>query len=142
MAEVTSNLNLVKLDASDYVSVDSFNENYDTLDKLGIDYITAEGDSGNWHYRKWKSGWAELWGKYEGTTSKGASSYNWKGTFPFAFASKPYATASAGVTGRVDAYLQYTEASTTSIDTYVKSNSSSTTLKWWINVHVAGKTTA
>ena len=143
MAETTSNLNLVKLDASDYVSVNSFNENYDTLDKLGIDYITAEGDSGDWHYRKWKSGWAELWGRHQGITSKGAASYNWSGKFPFSLASSPYLTASAGVEGRVDAYVQY--ASTydgNTVDIYVRNNSSRTDLKWWINVYISGKTTA
>ena len=32
------------------------------LDALKVDYITAEGTSGNWRYRKWKSGKIEAWG--------------------------------------------------------------------------------
>ena len=32
------------------------------LDALKVDYITAEGTSGNWKYRKWKSGKIEAWG--------------------------------------------------------------------------------
>jgi hypothetical protein len=28
-----------------------------------IDYILEQGTNGNWNYRKWKSGFLELWGK-------------------------------------------------------------------------------
>lgn len=66
-------------------------------------YITAEGDSGDWHYRKWNNGWAECWatinkssvpmtqqwgGVYEST-----SAYYF--TYPFTFAEKPWWVVSA-----------------------------------------------
>lgn len=31
----------------------------------GIDYITEQGASGNWHYRKWNSGAAECWAAFQ-----------------------------------------------------------------------------
>lgn len=29
--------------------------------KPGVDKVIAQGKSGEWNYRKWQSGWAELW---------------------------------------------------------------------------------
>lgn len=36
----------------------------DILSKLGTDYITAQGTTGVWTWRKWASGTAELWGVF------------------------------------------------------------------------------
>ena len=56
MAIVTSNMTLEHIDPSDYVSPDVINSNFDKVDKLGVDYVVASGKSGEWWYRKWKSG--------------------------------------------------------------------------------------
>lgn len=72
-------------------------------EKDAINYVVAEGDSGNWHYRKWNNGWAECWatinkssvpmtqqwgGVYEST-----STYYF--TYPFTFAERPWWVVSA-----------------------------------------------
>lgn len=36
----------------------------DILSKLGMDYITAQGTTGVWTWRKWASGIAEMWGVF------------------------------------------------------------------------------
>jgi hypothetical protein len=55
----TSNLSIDLLNSSDYVSVDLINNAIEKLDVLGADYVVASGTSGEWWYRKWKSGRAE-----------------------------------------------------------------------------------
>lgn len=37
------------------------------LKNHNVDYITAQGSSGNWRYRKWKSGKIEAWGTWSGS---------------------------------------------------------------------------
>lgn len=39
---------------------------------LNIDYITAEGASSGWYYRKWKSGKVEAWGKHTPSATAGS----------------------------------------------------------------------
>lgn len=98
----TTNLGLAQVDSSDFVSPEPFNTNFELLDKLGLDYIVESGTSGEWWYRKWKSGRAEcgidnkafnavdlhVWG---GSTSGlyATTQYSF-GAYPFAFATKPY----------------------------------------------------
>ena len=55
----TTNLEIEKLNSADYVSVEPINNAFDKLDALGVDYVTESGTSGEWWYRKWKSGRAE-----------------------------------------------------------------------------------
>lgn len=103
MAIVTNNMRLEHIDPSDYVSPDVINSNFDKVDKLGVDYVVESGKSGEWWYRKWKSGRLE-----QGVDSKafdksdlhvmgGAASgqiYATKkysfGAYPFAFAYRPH----------------------------------------------------
>lgn len=98
----TSNLGLAKVDSSDFVSPEPFNTNFELLDKLGLDYIVESGTSGEWWYRKWKSGRAECgidnkafaagnMGAWGSATSGlyGTQQYTF-GAYPFAFSSKPY----------------------------------------------------
>lgn len=96
----TTNLGIDKINGGDYVDPEAFNKAYDIIDKLGVDYVTASGTSGDWWYRKWKSGRLE-----QGVTNKnfGDLSHDtaWGsmhvsdnqsfGAFPFAYASIPYA---------------------------------------------------
>lgn len=100
----TSNLGLKKLQGSDYVTVDTFNENYDVLDKLGVDYVVATGtDSNGWWYRKWNSGYAECsiadknFGDVAINLTWGAmfaSNQLTFGAYPFAFKNRPFVTVS------------------------------------------------
>lgn len=69
----------------------------EVLPSTSVDYIVEQGTSGNWTYRKWNSGLAELWyydlTKSSQTFSAWGSLYyaDWATglTFPFAFTSTP-----------------------------------------------------
>lgn len=57
----TSNLKLNLVTGADYVNPDTaFVNNFKLIDPLGLDYITAEGNSGNWWWRQWKGGRMEM----------------------------------------------------------------------------------
>lgn len=61
---ITNNLSLQKINGSDYVNPEVFNQNFDKLDALGIDYVVQSGRSGIWRYQRWKSGKCECWGNW------------------------------------------------------------------------------
>ena len=56
---MSDNMGLETIDSSDYVSPTPINNNFQKLDALGLDYVVESGRSGEWWYRKWKSGRAE-----------------------------------------------------------------------------------
>lgn len=102
----TDILGLNIINSSDYVSPDPINENMEKLDALGLDYVIESGTSGEWWYRKWKSGRAECGIDYKEFAEKpmtvlvsgGSGGFNlystasWSfGSYPFAFASRPTA---------------------------------------------------
>lgn len=60
----TTNLSLQKINGSDFVSPNVFNQNFDRIDQLGVDYVVETGRSGIWRYQRWKSGKCECWGNY------------------------------------------------------------------------------
>lgn len=66
MATTTTNFGFIKPELNDNVSPTPYNENFDKLDEeifgLKIDYVVSYGTEGNWTYRKWASGIAEIWG--------------------------------------------------------------------------------
>ena len=71
---------------------------YMATQKFGVDYITEEGTSGAWKYRKWKSGRKECWYDTFGEASVNFTA--WGNTFyadldapsfPFTFDSAPTA---------------------------------------------------
>lgn len=55
----TPNLGLNLLNGADFVDYTALNTIFETLDELGLDYVVEQGVSGEWWYRKWKSGRAE-----------------------------------------------------------------------------------
>ena len=98
---ITNNLGLESVDPSDYVSPTPFNANFEKLDALGLDYVTASGKSGEWWYRKWKSGRMECgiddknFGSLSITQPWGGMYVSQSldfGAYPFAFASRPFTT--------------------------------------------------
>lgn len=109
----TRYLALQKINSSDYVSPDPINNNMDKLDALGVDYIVAQGKSGEWWYRKWHSGRAECgidnknfgkgvvsaWGNIYSTYN----GFNF-GKYPFAFKSAPFANISVSSTNNQGYY--------------------------------------
>ena len=100
---MADNMGLVNIDPSDYVSPDTINNNFKKLDALGLDYIVESGYSGEWWYRKWKSGRAECGIDYKNFGSV-AHTTGWTnmfvsaplnfGAYPFAFASRPFTSIS------------------------------------------------
>lgn len=137
MADLTTNLNLQKYTGSSYVNYEDLNANLEKLDALGIDYVTSQGKSGVWQWRKFKSGIAECWG----TISKGvvtSSGMVQTGvTFPFTFATPPVANVNAGVAYTNNAYVSYTKTSTTGIDCYVYKYTD-TAYEIWLYIHAIG----
>lgn len=111
---VTTHLQLQKINSSDYVSPEPINANMDKLDKLGVDYIIEQGKSGDWWYRKWKSGraecgvdnksfgpanvksWGNIFSTYEGFKF---------GAYPFAFKTAPFVTVTRSPSGAQGAYF-------------------------------------
>lgn len=99
---MSNNMGLETINSSDYVSPTPINNNFQKLDALGVDYIVESGISGEWWYRKWKSGRAEC-----GIDSKSFGDQNLTpdsvgkanmyrtfdlsfGAYPFSFAARPY----------------------------------------------------
>lgn len=102
MATTTTNLGLSIASGSDLVNpAEAFARNFEALDKLGIDYVTKTGTSGNWWYRIWKSGRAEC-----GIDSKAfdtMTSHEWNSgwylcgpyqfeAYPITFSAPPFVT--------------------------------------------------
>lgn len=98
----TTHLSLESIDPSDYVSPDTINNNFAKVDSLGVDYVVESGYSGEWWYRKWKSGRAECgiddkrfnsmsrndeWGINTGLYRTSPLSF---GAYPFSFKTRPF----------------------------------------------------
>lgn len=98
---MANNMGLVNIDPSDYVSPTDINNNFNKLDVLGLDYVVASGKSGEWWYRKWKSGRAECGIDFKDFGNQKmhldpslGNAYETSdlsfGAYPFSFASRPY----------------------------------------------------
>lgn len=61
MSTTTSNLELTKWTDTDYVNFSEMNENFQKIDESLADGIVEIGTEGNWQYRKWRSGFVELY---------------------------------------------------------------------------------
>lgn len=128
----TANMGLVEINSSDYVSPNDINANFKTLDALGLDYVVESGKSGEWWYRKWKSGRAECgiddknFGTINinipwGSSGEYVSEQLNFGAYPFSFASRPFASIvvnSKSVDYEHTSYISY--VSTTSTTTSPK----------------------
>lgn len=97
----TTNMNIELINSSDYVDPSAINNGFEKLDALGIDYVTESGTSGEWWYRKWKSGRAEC--GIDSHTFPNSNMNSWYSgwyltdhysfpAFPFAFAAVPHST--------------------------------------------------
>ena len=148
----TTNLEIEKLNSADYVSVDPINNALDKLDKLGVDYVTESGTSGEWWYRKWKSGRAEC-----GIDDKGfndvAHTDEWRngffcskaltfGNYPITFKSRPFTSINFNsATGHTSFLVNVTSTSTTVAQSVklVDPNSGTATAVH-LGIYVCGKT--
>ena len=153
----TTNLDLETINTSDYVDISVFNNNFKKLDKLGIDYVVEQGVSGEWWYRKWKSGRLEC-GIDDKEFPTISHNISWGGgyrtdrmnfgSYPFAFSSRPYAkiefNSNESTTGEWASYIvQISTTSTTrSPDFWLVDNASSTVVKPHFGIFVCGKYTS
>lgn len=149
---MATNMGLVNIDPSDYVSPDTINENFNKLDALGLDYIVESGKSGEWWYRKWKSGRAECGIDYKNFGSV-AHTIAWKslfissqlnfGAYPFAFASRPFTSISfESVSGTEHvSYISYvsTNSTTTSPKFVLVDPNSGTANEACFGIYVCGR---
>lgn len=119
----TTNLGLKTISPSDNVSPDPINANMEALDKLGLEYVTAQGTSGIWRYRRWKSGTFECWGRYRqqsaSPTIEETDFGQFSTSFPITFTESPVIEVSARQDGNVHIYVSYVENSTTKAEWYV-----------------------
>lgn len=92
-------MGLETIESSDYITPTIINQNFQKLDALGLDYVVETGKSGEWWYRKWKSGRAECGvdrKEFSEVTSWITSDYGYLtpdmsfGSYPFSFKSRPY----------------------------------------------------
>ena len=106
------------------------------------DSVMADGTSGNWYYKKYANGWAEMWGYVTTTTAK---TYTYDGgckvqvNYPFTFIGQVRCFASFGSKDDAWASLRYVTSSTTMIEAYGKRNDSSNGQASWFNFYVAGR---
>ena len=152
----TKNLQLKTLNSSDYVSVDPFNENFQKIDAMGVDYVTQTGKSGIWRYQRWKSGKVECWGNY--TDAKRDYTTNFHGAyypgygittpkFPFKFSESPVVNASVarylkegsttGYTGIWDVFV--TSVTTELAGLVISSQTSESNVAAVVGLHVIGQ---
>lgn len=136
----TKNLALETIDPSDYVSPDTINNNFNRVDALGVDYVVEAGYSGEWWYRKWKSGRAEcgiddkMFDNWDRTGAWGAlyrSSARSFGAYPFAFKVRPYVGISQNSIdgGYLGGYIFYLPSdSTTTSPAFMSVDSVSSTM--------------
>lgn len=139
MASTTTNLGLTKIDSSDYISPDPINDAFDTIDKLGVGYITAVGESNGWQYVKLSNGFAMCVATSVGTTSSGTQDYNVKKTYPFAFSEAPHLVATGGADGIVASGIKHVGNSKTIADAWIGTTSSDAGRSWWIHMVAFGK---
>lgn len=141
MSSTTDNLSLEIIDSSDYVSPDPINDNFEIVDKLGVDYVTSSGTSGSWWYRKWKSGRAECGIDYKSfgsVTIQTAYGDLYKANKSFAFGSYPFTFSSTPMVVITPRYWS-TDSSIALIVKYGNSSSTSTCPKF--DIIAVGKRT-
>lgn len=107
----------------------------DTAELYSRDYIVAQGQSGNWHYRKWNSGYAEVFVK--GSITVGSNgSFSATYTYPIEFVSNPVVNISAGVTGDINTMVKYVSTTNTTFQFYVFGSASKS---GWVFIRAVGK---
>lgn len=82
MSTTTSNLELIKWADTDYVNFSEINGNFQKIDESLADGIIEIGTEGNWMYRKWRSGFVELY--YDSTFSFETSDLTKSGSIYYA----------------------------------------------------------
>lgn len=137
---LTENMSMNLINSSDYVTPDIINDNFEILDKLGVDYVVEQGVSGSWSYRKFKSGIAECWAKisFPATTATGQLQSGF--TFPFVFSQEPVVSVCGGVDNRSDSHISYVNChgGGTIVDCYIYKGTNGNYARW-VYCHAIGR---
>lgn len=123
----TTNLGLATINQSDNISPTPINDNMQKIDALGIDYITAQGTSGSWRYRRWKSGTYECWARFHYQTvtpdiqdwDEHFGFKQFTQSYPITFADVPCCFVSTRQDGNNCCYATYIENSEERAEWYV-----------------------
>jgi hypothetical protein len=129
----TTSISLTNISQSDYVSYTPINSNFTALDVLGKEYVVSQGTSGNWYYRKWKSGIAELWGRWSYTSASAGTQSIEKGlNYPFKMKVDDSLSCSvaAGASGRIDSGIQYVNAQESGLDIWIYKTGPANVTHW------------
>lgn len=142
-------------DISNWNDKSDFSGDYDDLTNKPnmVDYVTEQGTSGVWTYRKWNSGISECWGAhkytltawsswgtlYEGSSSGGAY---YRESYPNnLFVARPFSVAAVQGTNKGYLLETYTEGDATKTDGYivVRPNNTGSLVDVYINIHSIGR---
>ena len=152
MSTTTSNLELTKWADTDYVNFEKMNENFQKIDDSLADSIVEIGTEGNWQYRKWRSGFVELY--YNDTFSFATTDLTKSGSIYYAtgityaypsFVTQPKVSSitSCGTALAADGYSVATINCITNgqISYHLITGTNANALKGTINIHVIGRWT-
>lgn len=117
------------------------------IDEITADFIVDEGTSGDFFYRKWNSGYAELDYKktFGATPIQSASGSIYYGTidtsatFPFAFIEKPCVSISAGCATNAWVWLSNVVTTTNFPTCYIARGTQTTTATVDFSAHITGR---
>ena len=150
MSTTTSNLELTKWADTDYVNFSEINENFQKIDESLADGIIEIGTEGNWLYRKWRSGFVELY--YNDTFSFATTDLTKSGSIYYAtgityaypsFVTQPKISSitSCGTALAADGYSVATINCITNrqISYHLITGTNSNALKGTINIHAIGR---
>ena len=152
MSTTTSNLELTKWADTDYVNFEEMNENFQKIDYSLADGIVEIGTEGNWQYRKWRSGFVELY--YNDTFSFATTDLTKSGSIYYAtgityahpsFVTQPKVSSitSCGTDLAADGYSVATINCITNgqISYHLITGTNANALKGTINIHAIGRWT-
>lgn len=150
MSTTTSNLELTKWADTDYVNFSEINENFQKIDESLADGIVEIGTEGNWQYRKWRSGFVELY--YNDTFSFATTDLTKSGSIYYAtgityaypsFVTQPKVSSitSCGTALAADGYSVATINCITNgqISYHLITGTNANALKGTINIHAIGR---
>lgn len=150
MSTTTSNLELTKWADTDYVNFEEMNGNFQKIDESLADSIIGIGAEGNWQYRKWRSGFVELY--YNDTFSFATTDLTKSGSIYYAtgityaypsFVTQPKVSSitSCGTDLAADGYSVATINCITNgqISYHLITGTNANALKGTINIHAIGR---
>ena len=91
--------------------IEDFVQSLNAVATSSVDYIVEQGISGRWTYRKWNSGIAECWGKYQKEVSANTADASNYVDYPFSFTAVPVINLTVAA-GGADLYRGHIEGST------------------------------